>query len=174
MSKHFSVSPNELKTMKMLSNCASTAKAHPVLQAFNVHHDGRIETADGFRLAWVYSPMLAAQLLQAVDLYEDALVKVEKVGRIVSVAEEPEDGSYPDTSRIYPKGNAAKAATFVVDAQSLASAVSGFGEIMYVGYSDGESPIELRGKDKAGNEAYAVLSPEPPNRMMAPWDPNHR
>jgi len=173
MTKHFSVSSNELKTMKLLSNCASTDKKHPVLQAFNVHQDGRIETADGFRLAWVYSPGLAAQLLQAVNLYEDAMVKVEKVGRIVSVAEEPEEGSYPETERIYDmvKGSAA---TLVVDAQAMASALSGFSEPLFIGYSDNDSPIELRGKDKAGNEAYAVLSPEKPERPMLPWDPNHR
>ena len=174
MTKHFSVNPNELKTMKLLKNCASADEKHSVLQAFNVHYDGRIETADGYRLAWVYSPSLAAQLLQAVDLYEDALVKVEKVGRIVSVADEVEDGSYPETERIYPKGESARAASFVVDAETLASAVSGFDVLVHIGYSDGKSPIELRGKDKAGNEAYAVLSPEQPDRVMCNWDPNHR
>ena len=174
MNKHFSVNAQELKTMKLLKNCASDDESRPVLQAFNVHQDGRIETADGYRLAWVNSPGLAAQLLQAVGAYADTMVKVEKVGRIVSVADEPEGGTYPDTERIYPKGDVAQAASFVVDAQALASAVSGFDVLVHIGYSDGERSIELRGLDKADNEAYAVLSPEQPNRVMYNWDPNHR
>ena len=173
MNKFVSVDALELKTVKLLFNCMLHDKDRmPVLRTFNVHQDGIIETADGYRLAWVNNPDLARRLLDAIDAEGDALVKVEKVGRVVSVAPEPEQGSYPETERIYPQE--VKAAAFVVDAQKLASAVSGFDFPVYIGYRDEESPIELRGKDKAGNEAYAVLPAEEPERVMYAWDPNHR